>query len=193
MAGFYFKELELPGAYMIDNFYVGDNRGSFTKCFEKDIYANAGIEFQLNETLASVSAKNVVRGLHFQLHKPQAKLVCVIRGRVWDVIVDLRPQSLTYKKWVGVELSAENHRALYVPRGFAHGFASLEDGTVMLYQCDGAYDKETDTGIIFNDPEIGINWPVDEKAAIHSARDLQLMSLAEYEDKVLRVGAGDAI
>lgn len=181
MPGFEFKELELVGAYLIDNFYVGDNRGGFTKCFEKDIYAKAGIDFKLNETFASVSAKNVVRGLHFQTHNPQAKLVCVVKGRVWDVIVDLRPTSPTFKKWISAELSDENHRAIYVPRGFAHGFASLEDGTVMLYQCDGAYDKETDTGIMFNNPEIGIKWPLNEEDAIHSARDLQLMSFAEYE------------
>lgn len=181
MAGFVFKELELKGAYLIENFSVGDNRGGFTKCFEKDIYANAGIEFQLNESFASVSAKNVIRGLHFQTHNPQAKLVCVVRGKVLDVIVDLRQDSSTYKKWISAELSADNHRALYVPRGFAHGFASLEDGTIMLYQCDGAYDKETDTGIRFNDPDIGIIWPIDENDAIHSERDLQLMSFHEYE------------
>lgn len=181
MSGYSFKELELSGAYLIDNFYVGDNRGGFTKCFEKDIYVNAGIEFKLNETFASVSAKNVVRGLHFQTHNPQAKLVCVVKGKVWDVIVDLRPDSPTYKKWVSAELSDENHRALYVPRGFAHGFVSLEDGTVMLYQCDGAYDKDTDTGIIFDDSSIGIAWPVDVNEMIHSARDTQLMSFEAYE------------
>lgn len=181
MPGYSFKELELSGAYLIDNFYVGDNRGGFTKCFEKDIYAKAGIVFKLNETFASVSAKNVVRGLHFQTHNPQAKLVCVVKGKVWDVIVDLRPDSPTYKKWVGAELSDKNHRALYVPRGFAHGFASLEDGTVMLYQCDGAYDKDTDTGIMFNDPDIGIEWPVDVVEMIHSVRDTQLMTFEEFK------------
>lgn len=181
MAGFEFTKLKLDGAYLIENFSVGDSRGGFTKCFEKDIYANAGIEFKLNESFASVSAKNVIRGLHFQTRDPQAKLVCVVQGKVFDVIVDLRPDSSTYKKWISAELSAENHKALYVPRGFAHGFASLEDGTVMLYQCDGAYDKETDTGIMFNDAEIGITWPIGEEVAIHSQRDLQLMSFEEYE------------
>lgn len=181
MAGFEFEKLELEGAYLISNFSVGDNRGGFTKCFEKDIYRAGGIEFQLNETFASVSAKNVIRGLHFQTHNPQAKLVCVVKGRVWDVIVDLRPDSPTYKKWISAELSDENHQALYIPRGFAHGFASMEDGTVMLYQCDGAYDKDTDTGIIFNDPDIGIDWPVSEDVAIHSGRDMTLLSLKEYE------------
>ena len=178
--GFEFEEVELKGAYLISNFYAGDNRGGFTKTFEKDIYKEAGIEFQLNETFASRSSKNVIRGLHFQTHNPQAKLVSVVAGAVWDVIVDLRPDSSTFKKWVAHELTAENHFSFYVPRGFAHGFASLEDGTVMLYQCDGKYDNETDTGIIFNDQEIGIEWPVDESVAIHSSRDLGLQSFAEY-------------
>lgn len=184
MAGYNFTPLELSGAYVVDCFFSGDHRGGFTKSFEKDIYAAAGIHFILNETFASVSAKNVVRGLHFQIHNPQAKLVSVVHGKVWDVIVDLRHDSPTYKKWTAVELSAENHRALYVPRGFAHGFAALEDGTVMLYQCDGAYDKPTDTGILFNDPAIGITWPVAEELMIHSARDLQLMTLQEYEARM---------
>lgn len=180
MAGFEFQELELKGAYLISTFYAGDNRGGFMKSFEKDIYKNAGIEFQLNETFASRSMKNVIRGLHFQTHNPQAKLVSVVAGKVWDVIVDLRPDSPTYKKWVSHELSAENHLSFYVPRVFAHGFASMEDGTVMLYQCDGKYDPETDTGIRFDDPEIGIDWPIDESVAIHSSRDLGLMSFQEY-------------
>ena len=111
----------------------------------------------------------------------------MVKGKVWDVIVDLRPDSMTYKKWIGIELSAENHRAIYVPKGFAHGFAALEDDTLMLYQCDGAYDKDTDTGIVFNDSELGINWPVSEEDAIHSARDMQLMSLAEYEKKPMDI------
>lgn len=184
MSEFAFQELELSGAYLIRNFHVGDCRGGFTKYFEKDIYSNVGIDFVLNESFASVSAKNVVRGLHFQTENPQAKLVSVIKGSVWDVIVDLRPESSTYKKWVSVSLTEDNARSLFVPRGFAHGFLALEDNTVMLYQCDGRYSRQTDTGILFNDPEIGINWPVEESVMIHSARDLQLMSFAEYESVI---------
>ena len=185
MEGFEFKELELGGAYMISSFSVGDSRGGFTKCFEKDIYAAAGIEFKLNETFVSISAKNVIRGLHFQIHNPQAKIVCVLKGKVWDAIVDLRPDHPTYKRWVGVELDAENHAALYIPRGFAHGFVSLDDETVMLYQCDGAYDKKTDTGIRFDDPDIGIEWPVDLEKVIYSDRDRGLMNFREYEKKTM--------
>ena len=112
----------------------------------------------------------------------------VVHGKVWDVIVDIRPESKTFGKWVSAELSAENHKALYVPRGFAHGFAALEDDTIMLYQCDGAYNKETDTGIRFDDPEIGITWPVDERDAIHSSRDMELMSFCEYRKLMIDKG-----
>lgn len=190
MAGFEFQELDLRGAYLIRNFYAGDGRGSFAKNFEKDIYAEAGIAFKLYETFVSHSVKNVIRGLHFQIHNPQAKLVSVVAGSVWDVMVDLRLDSPTFKQWRAYELSAENHLSFFIPRGFAHGFLSLEDGTAMLYQCDGKYDKETDTGILFNDPEIGIQWPVDKDAAIHSERDLRLQSFADYLKKPMEIWGG---
>lgn len=180
MTGYNFQETSLKGAYIIDNFSIGDSRGRFTKIFEKDIYHKGGIDFSLNETFCSVSAKNVIRGLHFQIHNPQDKLVSVLQGIVWDVIVDLRMGSETFGKWTCCELSADNHRAFYVPKGFAHGFLSLEDNSIMLYQCEGVYDKETDSGIRFDDPEINIEWPIDLENTIHSQRDLKLMSLKEY-------------
>ena len=183
MSGFEFQELKLKGAYLISSFYAGDNRGSFTKNFEKEIFAASGIIFHLNESFVSCSAKNVIRGIHFQTHNPQAKLVSVVAGRVWDVIVDLRSDSKTFKQWIAHELSAENHLSFYVPRGFAHGFLSLEDNTVMLYQCDGKYDRETDTGIRFDDTNIAIEWPINKEKAIHSSRDLGLMSFEEYLKK----------
>lgn len=172
---------------LIKNFYAGDMRGSFMKCFEKGVFQDNGIPFQISEVFVSVSAKHVIRGMHFQLHEPQAKLVSVLHGRAYDVLVDLRPNSRTFKKWQAVELSGENHRALYVPRGFAHGFASLENGTMMMYQCEGAYDKASDTGIRFDDPNIGIEWPIGPDEAIHSQRDLSLMSLSEYMQDPMRV------
>lgn len=187
ISGFEFQELKLKGAYLISNFYAGDNRGSFTKNFEEDIFAASGIAFHLNESFVSCSAKNVIRGLHFQTHNPQAKLVSVVTGRVWDVIVDLRPDSETFKQWVAHELSAENHLSFYVPRGFAHGFLSLEENSVMLYQCDGKFDKETDTGIRFDDPNLAIKWPVNKNNAIHSSRDLELMSFKEYLKKPMQL------
>lgn len=183
MAIFDFTKLEIDGAFLIDTFSVGDKRGGFTKCFEKNFYSEGGIEFNLNETFFSSSSKNVIRGLHFQTNNPQAKLVTVISGKIWDVIVDLRKDSPTYKKWIAKELSADNHKALFIPRGCAHGFVALDDDTVMLYQCDGAYDKDSDTGIIYNDPDIGIIWPIDDKVSIHSDRDLSLMSFREFEER----------
>lgn len=187
MAGFFFQSTKLSGAYIIDDFFAEDNRGGFTKCFEKDIYHANGIEFHINESFISRSQKNIIRGLHFQLKNPQAKLVTVLNGKVQDYIVDLRPNSDTYKKWISVELSADNHKSIFVPRGFAHGFASLEDNTLMLYQCDGKYDQETDTGIRFDDTKIGIKWPIDESVAIHSDRDLKLQSFSEYEKNPMRL------
>lgn len=178
--GFEFKELDLRGAFLIKSFFAGDNRGCLTKTFEKDYFANAGIPFSLNETFVSCSMKNVIRGLHFQTDNPQAKIVYVVSGRVWDVIVDLRFGSPTFKQWKAQELSADNHLGFYIPPGFAHGFASLEDGSIMLYQCDGRYDKDTDTGIRFDDPDIGVEWPIDLKKAVCSSRDSQLQSLKKY-------------
>lgn len=184
--GFMFKELDLEGAFLVSSFYSNDNRGTFTKIFEGNIFSKAGIAFEISETFISRSAKYVMRGLHFQTHAPQAKLVSVIAGRAWDVIVDLRPQSPTFKQWRAEELTAENHLSFYVPRGYAHGFVSLAEGTTMLYQCDGGYDSNSDTGIMFNDPSIGIDWPIDETLAIHSERDLSLMSLDEYMENPIQ-------
>lgn len=179
--GFELKEIVLKDAYLIQNFNVSDVRGGFTKSFEKDVFKQEGIDFFLNETFFSYSKKNVIRGLHFQMSKPQAKLVSVVSGAVWDVIVDLRIGSPTFKQWYAHKLSSDNHLGFYVPRGFAHGFACLEDETVMLYQCDGKYDKDSDTGIRFDDQDLCINWPIDKDIAIHSSRDLSLMSFKEFE------------
>ncbi len=187
MQNFEFVKLDLDGAYRITNYNMGDERGGFTKTFEKEFFLEHGLSFTVDEIFGSVSAKNVIRGLHFQLRCPQAKLVTVLRGRVWDVIVDLRPGSKDFGKWISIELSDKNHFALYVPKGFAHGFAALEDDTFMLYQCEGAYDKETDTGIRFDDLELDIKWPVNEEVAIHSKRDMELMSLKEYRVNPMKV------
>lgn len=180
MKAFQIEKLELEGSCVIHNFFSKDSRGGFMKLFERDIYAAGGIDFALNETFVTVSSRNVIRGLHFQRNRPQAKVVSVVQGKVWDVIVDLRPDSDTFRQWLGVELGGDQHKSLYVPRGFAHGFAALEDQTIMVYQCQGAYDKETDTGIRFDDPDLGIRWPVDLTEAIHSERDLELMNFQEY-------------
>lgn len=186
-----FSELELPGAYAITNFFFQDNRGSFIKSFDKVIYNECGIEFNINETFVSVSVQNVIRGLHFQLRNPQAKLVCVLKGKAWDVIVDLRRNSPTYKKWISIDLRSDGRNAVYVPKGFAHGFVALADDTTMLYQCDGDYDIETDTGILYNDKTIGITWPIDTRKGVFSDRDLRLMTFEEFEKKAIEYGFGE--
>ena len=120
--------------------------------------------------------------MHFQLFHPQIKLVSVISGKVFDVIVDLRKESPTFGQWRGVYLSAENRSSLLVPRGCAHGFISLSDDSVVSYKCDGPYDKATDTGIRFDDPDIGVEWPVNDISSIVlGARDKKLMSFAEFK------------
>lgn len=187
MAEFSFHPLHLAGACIVDGFYTGDNRGEFTKSFEKNLFKDAGISFDIGETFTTVSSKNVIRGLHFQLRHPQAKLVTVTAGAVWDVMVDLRPGSETFAKWAGIELSAKNHKGLYLPRGFAHGFLALESNTVMLYQCDGAYDASSDTGIRFDDPDIAVSWPVGRDRVICSDRDRALKSLKEYLKKPMQL------
>ena len=186
-SNFNFQKLDLNGAYLITYYSVDDHRGGFAKNFHKDIFHNAGINFQLSETFISMSAKNVLRGLHFQINNPQAKLVCVPYGSAYDVLVDLRPRSTTFKLWQGFELSRENHKALYIPKGFAHGFLSLENDTQMLYQCDGAYDKETDTGIRIDDSDIAVSWPIDLNDAFISQRDLQLMSFEAYFEHPMKI------
>jgi len=175
-----FTKLELGDAYLINYFSVKDKRGGFSKYFEKDCFNELGLDFRVSECFTSISSKNVIRGLHFQTNHPQAKIVSVIKGRVFDVMVDLRNNSPTYKKWIGCELNETNHKAFYIPRGFAHGFASLEDDTIVMYLCDGKYDSETDSGIRYDDPEIGIMWPILERDSIHSERDLGLRYLTDY-------------
>lgn len=179
MSGFSFKNTELGGV-LISCFYADDQRGEFTKSFEKDCYCNAGIDFTLNETFVSRSMRNVIRGLHFQLDTPQSKIVSVVNGGVWDVIVDLRKGSPHFGKWEAFELNSENHLSLYIPCGFGHGFISMSDNTLMLYQCEGKYNPSTDTGIRIDDCEISIKWPIDINDAILSERDHLFGSFEDY-------------
>lgn len=184
MNDFYFSETNLKDAYIIQCMHSGDNRGGFTKLFEKEKFEKGGMKFELSESFLSVSSKNVIRGMHFQLYHPQTKIVSVLSGKAFDVIVDLRRFSQTFMKWQGFELSSENKLSLYVPKGFAHGFLALEDNTTMMYQCEGRYDKSSDTGIRFDDQDINITWPVEDiEETIHSERDLGLMSFRDFSNK----------
>lgn len=182
MANFNITPIDI-GGYLIDMAFSDDNRGSFTKLFEQEAFKQGGIDFSCSESFVSCSDKNVVRGMHFQTFRPQAKLVSVISGKIYDVIIDLRKGSDTYGQWRGFYLSSENHRSLYVPRGFAHGFLSLCDNSAVLYQCDGAYDKESDTGILFCDEDIGIKWPVELSQMTVGQRDRGQMTFREFDSK----------
>lgn len=177
---FTFEESNLKGLTLIKNKYSEDFRGCFSKNFEKGDFKKAGLEFEPYESFYSLSSKNVVRGIHFQTNNPQAKLVSILKGKVFDVAVDLRVDSPTFLCWKGFELDAKSPSSLLIPKGFGHGFVALEDDSVLLYQCEGAYDKETDTGIRFDDPKLAIKWPVDNSNIIISDRDKNLMSVDEY-------------
>jgi len=177
-----FEKTDFENMYIVNSFFSEDNRGNFVKCFEKDVFSANGIQFTCNEVLISHSTKYVIRGLHFQTVNPQAKLVGVIDGKVFDVVVDLRKNSKTYGQWRGYYLSKENRNSLYIPKGCAHGFLSLSDDSVVSYLCNGPYDKNSDTGIHFKDKDIGIQWPImDFSKAVISARDNMLMSFRNFE------------
>ena len=158
------------GLAVIEPQVFGDDRGYFMETFNAEKFAALGLPTEFAQDNHSASVKGVLRGLHFQLPpKPMGKLVRCTRGKVWDVAVDLRKNSMTYKKWFAVELSADNKRMLWIPEGFAHGFYSLEDSEV-LYKCTHTYDKAGDANVAWNDPEFSIPWPL-EGQPILSARD----------------------
>lgn len=169
-----FKETSLKGAYLIKPRVFRDPRGFFLESYSQRKFAEAGIEAAFVQDNHSLSAsRGVLRGMHFQAPEDtQAKLVRVIKGRVFDVIVDLRKNSQTFGKWEGFELSADNFLILYVPRGFAHGFCTLEDNTEFEYKCDNFYNPEKEAGFIWNDPDLKIDWPV--KNPILSEKDTKL-------------------
>ena len=137
----------------------GDNRGYFVETYNQRDMEEAGIDITFVQDNQSMSTKGVLRGLHFQKQYPQTKLVRVIKGRVYDVVVDLRKDSKTFGKWHGVELTAENNKQFLIPRGFAHGFLVLSDTAEFCYKCDDFYHPNDEGGLAWNDPEIGVKWP----------------------------------
>ena len=137
----------------------GDNRGYFVETYNQRDMEEAGIDITFVQDNQSMSTKGVLRGLHFQKQYPQTKLVRVIKGRVYDVVVDLRKDSKTFGKWHGVELTAENNKQFLIPRGFAHGFLVLSDTAEFCYKCDDFYHPNDEGGLAWNDPEIGVEWP----------------------------------
>lgn len=161
MTKFKFIETSIRDLYIIEPTVFGDGRGYFMESYTKQDFVTAGLDINFVQDNESRSKKGVLRGLHFQTKQTQGKLVRVVEGEVFDVAVDLRAGSSTFSKWEGVNLSAENKRQFYVPEGFAHGFLVLSDTATFQYKCTDYYAPEYEGGILWNDPSIGIEWPLE--------------------------------
>ena len=168
---FKFNKTSIEGVYIIEPQVFGDNRGYFMETYKEPDFKAAGLDYTFVQDNQSKSKKGVLRGLHFQINHPQAKLVRVIKGEVFDVAVDLRKGSPTYGKWEGVLLSEENKKMLMIPRGFAHGFLVLSDEAEFIYKCDDVYHPNDEGGIMYNDPDIGIKWPEIDCEILLSEKD----------------------
>lgn len=162
MNKFQFIKTKIKDVFLIKPTLFGDVRGYFMETYNERDFLENGINYKFVQDNQSSSRKGVLRGLHFQEHFPQAKLVRVLQGTVFDVAVDLRCDSATYGQWVGEVLSAENNFQLLIPRGFAHGFVVLSDMAVFSYKCDDFYHPEDEGGLLWNDPEIGVKWPITD-------------------------------
>lgn len=156
---FTFSETSIEGVVVVDVKSYDDDRGYFMETYKRSDFVVGGIDAEFMQDNQSSSTKGVLRGLHFQIQHPQSKLVRVVSGEVFDVAVDLRPESVTYGKWEGVVLSAKNRRQFFIPRGFAHGFLVLSDAAEFCYKCDDVYHPGDEGGLMWNDPAIGIEWP----------------------------------
>lgn len=177
-----FEPLAVPDVVLVHPRVFGDDRGFFLETWQRTRFADAGIDLPFVQDNHSRSGCGVLRGLHYQIRQPQGKLVRVIRGRVFDVAVDLRGASPTYGRWVGAELSEDNFRMLWVPPGFAHGFLVLSEVADLVYKCTDFYAPEYERTVIWNDPSIGIQWPLgpgDEP--VLSAKDAAAVPLATAE------------
>ena len=179
---------ELPGVLVIEPRIFGDSRGYFFESYNQEAFEAAGITDRFVQDNHSRSARGTLRGLHYQLPHTQAKLCRVIEGEVWDVAVDVRRGSPHFGKWVGVTLSAENKRQIYVPPGFAHGFVVLSPSADFLYKCDDYYYPAGEQGVAWDDPAIGIQWPLGDLKAenlIRSTKDITLPQLANIPLELL--------
>ena len=170
---------DIPEVLILEPKVFGDARGFFLESYNRKTFQSVtGLDLDFVQDNHSRSAKHVLRGLHYQLVKPQGKLVRVVSGRVWDVAVDLRRSSLNFGKWVGVELSADNHRQFWVPPGFAHGFVVLSDTADFLYKTTEYWYPEHDRSIVWNDPDLAIAWPLDGGTPQLAAKDAAAPSFA---------------
>ncbi len=177
---FSFKPLSIPEVILVEPAVFPDERGFFLEAFKVSDFTEAGLPTCFAQDNVSFSRKEVIRGLHYQKNpKAQGKLVSVLKGGVWDVAVDIRRQSATFLKWVATELNDQNHSMLYIPPGFAHGFAALTEDVHLLYKCTNEYDPRADAGIRWDDPEIAIPWPVGRPILSDKDRRLPLVAQAE--------------
>jgi len=167
----------IPGLLIIEPKVFGDERGFFMESYSRDRYAEAGVPAEFVQDNLSLSARGILRGLHLQHPNDQGKLCSVLQGEVFDVAVDVRVGSPTFGQWEGVTLSAENKRQFYVPPGFAHGFCVLSERALFSYKCTDFYSAENELGVIWNDPDLGIDWPID--APRLSAKDGENLRLKD--------------
>jgi dTDP-4-dehydrorhamnose 3,5-epimerase len=176
-------ETELPGVLILEPEVFGDERGFFMETWNQARYEEVGLPARFVQDNLSFSARGVLRGLHFQNPNPQGKLVSVLQNEVFDVAVDVRVGSPTFGRWLGVYLSADNKRQRYVPEGFAHGFAVTSDTALFHYKCTDYYSPRTEHSVLWNDPRIGIEWPVDDP--VLSAKDRVALLLREIPTDLL--------
>ena len=168
-------QTEFPGLMIIEPRVFGDSRGYFFESYNEKLMSEAGIQTVFRQDNQSFSKYGVIRGLHFQQHPySQTKLIRALEGTINDVVLDLRKGSPTFGKWFSVELSAENKRQVYIPHGFAHGFSVLSEQAAIFYKCDNFYNPQSEGGVLYNDPVLGIDWKVDADKAIVSDKDRML-------------------
>lgn len=183
---FAFKETEIKGLYEISSFNADDVRGCFTKDYSREVFEQNGIHHDLQEVFYTTSHKGVIRALHFQRIKQQPKLVRCIWGHVYDVVVDLRKDSPTFKKWLGFDLIGEKHNEILVPAGCAHGYLVLEH-SIVSYKCSEKFYGEYDDGIMWNDKDIDVKWPLEKVGGIDKViladKDKNLQSFKEFMEK----------
>lgn len=183
---FEFHETEIPGLVEVTPFNADDIRGCFTKDYSREVFEANGITHDLAEVFYTTSYKGVIRALHFQREKQQPKLVRCIHGHVWDVVVDLRPKSPAFKKWLAFDLVGERHNEILVPGGCAHGYLVLED-SIVSYKCGEKFYGEFDDGIMWNDPDIGVEWGLERIGGgnnlIIADKDKQLQSFRDFTEK----------
>lgn len=176
---------KIEGLLIVEPQVFGDERGFFVETYHEERYQEAGIEMEFVQDNLSKSSKGVLRGLHWQTPPfTQGKLVQVISGKVLDVAVDIRKDSPTFGEWVSVELSGENKKQFWIPPGFAHGFVSLEDDTIFSYKCTNLYNKDSERGVMWNDPDINVDWQLEKygiKEPIISEKDQKNMSFKNIE------------